>query len=184
MTILDMVKTKVSEFLMPKNNYAGSNAAVLDQLFDASAKVEMLRGSWHPRHSAGSGARVQWEHFCKCGDSHTLLESEKYKNYSCGRCKKLLDFAGDTGVRLSRNKEMRAAMLKKLAQFDFVEADWSLHGEDGDYLPEDKREILFSTLKALPARERSTSGPRILDTWDNSPDGDVTYSQSNPGGFF
>lgn len=180
MSILERAKQAAQVLFRPQGgSYAGSNKAVLDQLF-SEKQVELLRGSWHPRCSPGTGARVQWEHTCQCGQAYTLLESEVYRRYTCGGCKKVFDFMAETGVRLTKNKEMRAAMLRKLAQYGFVETDWSMHDSDGDYLPEPKREQLYATFQALPAKEKESSG-LVMSTWENEPfDGDFEYERSIP----
>jgi len=177
MAIIDRVKEATRVLLGIGGN--GSNAAVLEQMFASGSPVGLQRGQWYPRHSAANGLRTQWEYVCPCGTSQTILEGEKFREYTC-KCGQPFDFAGRTGIRLSRNKEERAATLRRFAG-EFSEVDWSLTGKDGDWLPPEKQEILFRRMRPLPATTGHAYAGRIISTWDNGSSEDVEYEVSDPG---
>jgi hypothetical protein len=153
-------------------------AAALRQMYDGSNAVNMSRGRWYGLHSPGTGVRTGVRWVCVCGTSHDLLEAEKFRDYTCGTCKRPFDFAGWTGLRLSKNKQDRAAQLHQLSGV-VLESDYIV-GPTGDWLTPDKHEsVLRQALRALPSRARENSGPRMFSTWDDSA-GDVEYQQHDP----
>lgn len=151
--------------------------AALRAMWDGSNATNLQRGTWYALHSPGSGIRTALLHVCTCGESHKILEAEKFRDYVC-RCSRPLDFAGWTGLRLSKNKQERQGTLKRLADFGVSESDY-LPGSDGDWLRPDKHEhVLRSVLRVRPNLPENT-GPRVVSTWDDSA-GEVGYEQGDP----
>jgi hypothetical protein len=179
MGLKDRVVEGVRGFLWPDLRQKESGeAAALRQMYDGSNAVNMSRGCWYGLHSPGTGVRTGVRWVCVCGTSYDLLEAEKFRDFICGTCKRPFDFAGWTGLRLSKNKQDRAAQLHRLSGV-VLESDYIV-GPSGDWLPPDQHEsVLRQVLRALPSRARENSGPRMVSTWDDSA-GDVEYQQYDP----
>ena len=98
MALKDRVIEGVRGFLWPDLRQRESGeAAALRQMYDGSNAVNMARGCWYGLHSPGTGIRTGVRWVCTCGTSYDLLEAEKFRAYTCGTCKRPLDFAGWTG---------------------------------------------------------------------------------------
>lgn len=157
-----------------------AEAAALRSMYDSSNAGNMQPGCWYSLHSSGSGIRTAFRWVCYCGQSYDLPgQSEAFRDYNCQNpgCKRPFDFAGWTGIRLSRNKAERAAMLTRLARVGIIESDYP----GGEWLIPTKYELAWSLLRKMPSLSRldGQGGPRIIDTWNDSVGG-VEYERSTP----
>lgn len=179
-SIKDRLMGGLRGFLQPSFQAAESGeAAALGQMYDNSNAENVTRGAWYGLHGpTGLRTAVLW--VCACGQSYKLLEAEKFRAYTCGVCKRPFDFAGWTGLRISKSKQERSQQLNRLAGVGISEADY-LPGQDGDWLKPDRHEFLLRhVLRVRPNGVEARTGPRLISTWDDDA-GDVEYAQHNPG---
>ena len=178
MSIKDVLARGVHNLLHP-TRFGRTESELAAAMYDDNNAKQMQKGEWY-QHVNTEGIRTAFTYACPCGESHYFLESEKFRDYICPVTKKPLNFAVGVGLKLSHNKEERFATLRRFAGI-LVEADWSSHETDGDWLPRDKEDQVLSLLPARPSFGRNTGGPRVISTWDNEPDGSVEYEQADPG---
>lgn len=177
--IIDRFIEGARGFLWPDLRQKESGeASALRAMYDNSNAENLVRGCWYAEcNQLGIRTRVAWN--CFCGFYSKFLESEKLKSWTCGQCKASNDFAGWTGLRLSKNKSERSATLHRLAGI-VLEADY-LTGADGDWLRFDKHDLVLQhVLKIRPAITERHSSAAIMAFGDEV-DGDVEYEPFNPG---
>jgi len=154
--------------LLHPERFGRSDSQVLAEQYDDNNAKQMQQGQWYQCVNQ-IGIRTGFIFNCRCGTSYPILEAEKLRDYTCGQCKKPLNFAVGVGLKLSKNKDERAASLKQFSGI-LVESDWAFHQPDGDWLPMDKAEQVLSLLPVRPSLARQTGGPRAVSTWDESDD--------------
>src|ERR1700720_3680088 len=95
--IKDRVVEGLRGFLYPDLRQKESGeAAALRQMPDGSKAANRVGVCGYGLHSPGNGVRTGVRWVCVCGTSHNLLEAEKFRDYTCGTCKRPFDFAGWT----------------------------------------------------------------------------------------
>lgn len=165
--------------LLHPERFGRSDSQVLAEQYDDNNARQMQQGQWYQCVNQ-LGIRTGFIFNCRCGMSYPILEAEKFRDYTCGQCKKPLNFAIGAGLKLSKNKDERAASLKQFSGI-LVESDWSVPDKDGNWLPRDKEEQVLSLLPVRPSLARQTGGPRVVSTWNDTPDEGFRYEQSDPG---
>ncbi|MFZ0857804.1 MAG: hypothetical protein WAN10_13220 [Candidatus Acidiferrales bacterium] len=177
--IVDRVIEGLRGFLNPAlARQESAEARALRQMYDTSNAENLIRACWYAEiNQLGIRTRVAWN--CNCSFYSRFLESEKFKSWSCGQCKRQLDFAGWTGIRLSRNKTDRAQTLARLNGI-VSEADY-LASTDGDWLRPDKHDlVLRHVLKVRPALNERHAAASIM-AFGGEVSGDTDYEPFDPG---